>query len=149
MPRPPQKNSNRSKAAGTKDLEYPNPLSNEEYAVVSRALGFGRFEVLRVGGGALQATLAGRLKINREFIRPGDFVIVTAFTFSDQAVINHRYTADNVRELKKLRAIPDIFGKHGEDHDFFEDAEVVALGEADFAIEAEENATEIINVDDI
>jgi translation initiation factor IF-1 len=131
-----------------KALEFPDPLNSEEYGVISRALGFGRFEVLRVGGGKLQATLAGRLKLNREMVTVGSFVIMTAFTFSNQARINHRYTAENGRELRRQRAIPASFGQL-QDAEVFEDAEADASSKADVNVDGEIDAAEAVNVDDI
>ena len=81
-----------------------------EYSFVTRAYGQGRFSCMGLDGVERQAGIRGIMR-NREFIRVGDFCLVQIYDFNaNQATIAHKYSVENVRDLKQRLVLPEAFG---------------------------------------
>ena len=123
-----------------KELELKG--AGTDYAFVTRSMGNGRFSCSCLDGNERQAGIRGKMR-NREFIRVGDCVLLSIFEFNDdQAAVVHKYTPENVRELRQRREIPDSFGAAVQDGadglgDIFGE-DTAALEAVEEAVEAEE-----------
>ncbi|KAJ5070852.1 eif-1a [Anaeramoeba ignava] len=79
----------------------------QEYAFVEKILGNGRLEAYCYDGKRRLCHIRGAIR-KRVWINQGDHILVTLRDFQDdKADVIHRYTTEEVRELKKMGCLPD------------------------------------------
>lgn len=83
----------------------------QEYGIVDKALGSGRFSVKCFDGKVRLGLLRGKLTkgINKKnnFIMPGDYVLISTRDFqNDKCDILLKYSDQHIRDLIKLNELP-------------------------------------------
>ena len=112
------KRLNNKKEETKRQLEFKE--DGQEYAIIEKALGNGRFHLQCMDGKQRLGILRGKMK-KKVWVNVGDYVLVGLRDFEDDKCdIMAKYTADEARNLKAYGELP-AEAKINEDNVFNQD----------------------------
>jgi translation initiation factor 1A len=99
-----KKGKNKVSAGGDRKLLLKDGPA-QEYALVSKALGDRRFQLLCTNEKVLLGHVRGKMR-KRQWVRPGDLVLFTYRDTSDGKVdITHKYNEEQAKQVKKVEGL--------------------------------------------
>ena len=82
----------------------------EEYAIVDKMLGGSRCQITLPDQSSKLAIIRGKLRGRRNWMSPGDLVLVSVRSFQDDKCdIIHKYTTGQIQMLKRKDSLPNGF----------------------------------------
>lgn len=88
-------------------VQTPDVRNKEMFAIADSLLGASRIKVVCQDGVSRMGRIPGKMK-KRQWIRPGDLVIVKAWDFQDDKCdVVFRYTRTQAVNLAKRKLLPD------------------------------------------
>ena len=91
-----------------KNTRFKDENESQEYALITKALGNCRFEVMCFDGKSRLATMCGKMR-KRVFVNQGELVLVSLRDWQDSKCdIIDKYNQNDIQKLKQLKYIPDF-----------------------------------------
>ena len=91
-----------------KNTRFKDENESQEYALIKKALGNCRFEVLCFDGKTRLATMCGKMR-KRVFVNQDELVLVSLRDWQDSKCdIIDKYNSNDIKKLKQLKCIPDF-----------------------------------------
>ena len=91
-----------------KNTRFKDENESQEYALITKALGNCRFEVMCFDGKSRLATMCGKMR-KRVFVNQGELVLVSLRDWQDSKCdIIDKYNKNDIQKLKQLKYIPDF-----------------------------------------
>lgn len=91
-----------------KNTRFKDENESQEYALITKALGNCRFEVMCFDGKSRLATMCGKMR-KRVFVNQDELVLVSLRDWQDSKCdIIDKYNQNDIQKLKQLKCIPDF-----------------------------------------
>tara|TARA_B100001093_G_scaffold488458_1_gene525696 strand:- start:39 stop:542 length:504 start_codon:yes stop_codon:yes gene_type:complete len=91
-----------------KNTRLKDENESQEYALIKKALGNCRFEVLCFDGKTRLATMCGKMR-KRVFVNQDELVLVSLREWQDSKCdIIDKYNSNDIKKLKQSKCIPDF-----------------------------------------
>ena len=99
---------NKNTLQENKNTRFKDENESQEYALIKKALGNCRFEVLCFDGKTRLATMCGKMR-KRVFVNQDELVLVSLRDWQDSKCdIIDKYNSNDIKKLKQLKCIPDF-----------------------------------------